>query len=92
MKTLKISLLALVFIAGIGGAVVQKIQAAPKPVDTFYNWTSTSSAPKDPSSTLNNATVAQAESNFGCSTGTIDCADGTKVSGPGPNTQQILHN
>jgi len=92
MKKLKFGLLALLFTVGVGGAMVQKIHAAPKLVDTFYDWTSTDTAPSNPSSELPDATIAQAEDNFGCASGLTDCADGQKVSGPGANTAQIQHN
>lgn len=91
MKKFKSGLLAVALLAGISGAFVSQIHATTKQT-TLYNWTSTSTAPKNPSSTLDNASVSSAESHFGCSTGSIDCADGTKVSGPGPSTAQILHN
>jgi hypothetical protein len=89
MKTLKKSLLAIALIAGIGGAFATKAAHAAKPVDTFYNWTSTSAAPLNPSSTLPNSTVTEAQDHFGCTNGTVDCADGVKQSGPGSPTAQI---
>lgn len=92
MKTVKVSLLALVFTVGIGGAVVQKIQAAPKPVDTFYNWTSSSIAPNHPSSNLSNSTRSTAINYYGCDTGADLCASGTRVSGSGPATAQLQLN
>jgi hypothetical protein len=92
MKTLKNGVLAIALIGGVAGAFVTKAAHAAKPVDTFYNWTSTSIAPDNPSSTLDDATVSQAETHFGCTTGSQDCADGTKVSGPGSPTAQIRFN
>ncbi len=92
MKTLKKSLWAIALIAGVGGAFATKAAHAAKPVDTFYNWTSTSIAPENPSSTLNDATVVQAEDHFGCTSGSQDCADGVKQSGPGSPTAQIRLN
>jgi hypothetical protein len=92
MKKLKISMLAVLFTVGIGGAVVQKIQAAPKLVDTFYDWTSTSIAPNHPSSNLSNQTSAQATTYFGCSSGSRVCATGSKVSGPGSSTAELDRN
>jgi hypothetical protein len=78
-KSLKVSLLALVFTVGIGGAVVQKISAAPKPFDSTYNWTSTSAAPENPSSTLSNATISDAQNRFGCSGVSAVCANGVNT-------------
>jgi hypothetical protein len=85
MKTLKVSLLALVFTVGIGGAIVQKISAAPKQFDSTYNWTSTSAAPDNPSSTLSGATISAAETHFGCAGNGPLCATGvnTVVGQPG---------
>jgi hypothetical protein len=70
MKKLKISLLALVFTVGIGGAVVQKIHAAPKPLDQVYSWTSS----QGPFS----GTEAQARDHYSCPLGNnVQCAKGT---------------
>lgn len=92
MKNFKRGVLAIALIAGISSAFITNAAHAAKLSDTFYNWTSTSIAPENPSSTLDNATVSQAETYFGCTTGSQDCADGTKVSGTGPQTAQILFN
>lgn len=73
MKKFKFGLLALVFTVGIGGAVVQQIHAAPKNLATF-NWTHYDRS-GNPIGSLNNATVAQAESAFGCSGNSVKCAD-----------------
>ena len=64
MKTLKVSLVALVLALGFGGAVAEKIQAAPKRADQLYNWTHYDQS-GNPIGTLNNASVATAESTFG---------------------------
>ena len=69
MKTLKIGLMALVFAVGIGGAVVQKIQAAPKLDDPVYDWT-----PVSGSGFV--GTVTQAQMHYGCSASTNLCANG----------------
>jgi len=92
MKNLKRGFLAVALIAGISGAFVTKAAHAAKPAAATYNWTSTSIAPSNPSSTYNGHTVAEAETHFGCVTGTQDCADGLKVSGSGPNAVQIKFN
>jgi hypothetical protein len=68
MKKLKISLLALVFTVGIGGAVVQKIEAAPKPLDQVYSWTSSQGS--------FTGTRADAIAHYGCENGSTLCADG----------------
>lgn len=75
MKTLKISLLAMVFTIGIGGAVVQKIQAAPKHFDLQYNWTKAGSAPFT-------GTISDAQNNYGCPNLGVGCAHGTEVGHP----------
>ena len=83
MKTLKIGLMALVFAVGIGGAVAEKIHAAPKPADPIYNWT------KAGSSSFT-GTVSQAESNYGCNNLAVGCAHGTLAPGQsGPATADI---
>jgi len=69
MKKLKISMLALVFTVGIGGAVVQKIHAAPKLDDPIYDWT-----PVSGSNFV--GTVAQAQTHYGCSATARLCASG----------------
>ena len=81
MKKLKLGLLALLFTVGVGGAMVQKIHAAPKAQDDVYDWVSTSLAPENPSSTLNGATISQAEDHFGCAGSGQKCADGTDPNG-----------
>lgn len=63
-------MLALVFAVGIGGAFVQKIQAAPKFVDQVYSWTS-------PSQGSFSGTRQEAIDNYGCETGAQLCATGT---------------
>ena len=80
MKKLKISMLALVFAVSVGGAVAEKVQAAPKVTDQIYSWTAPGRAPFT-------GTATQASSNYGCSSGTNVCATGTA---PGvPN--DVLH-
>ncbi|MES2109824.1 MAG: hypothetical protein V4577_13785 [Bacteroidota bacterium] len=92
MKNLKRGFLAVALIAGVSGAFLTKAAHAAKPVDTLYNWTSTSIAPSNPSSTYNGHTVLEAENHFGCVNGAQDCADGIKVSGPGSGTFQLRFN
>jgi len=82
MKKLKISLVALVFTVGIGGAVVQKIQAAPKPLDPTYNWNG--SGPLKSGQDLSK-TVSQAQSDYGCTGASTACATGVPTSGSGPD-------
>jgi hypothetical protein len=69
MKKLKISLLALLFTIGIGGAVIQKIHAAPKPLDQVYSWTSQTQGSFT-------GTRADAIAHYGCENGSTPCADG----------------
>jgi len=83
MKKLKNSVLAIAMVAGISGAFMTQTAHGSKRVDTFYDWTGASNAPQNPGAQLNNATVATATANYGCNSGTIVCATGTKVSGPG---------
>jgi hypothetical protein len=71
MKTLKLSLVALVLALGLGGAVAEKIQAAPKALDQVYSWTA-SGKPNF------SGTIAQAEANYGCNNAAVPvCATGT---------------
>ncbi|PAW95411.1 hypothetical protein CKK33_18660 [Mucilaginibacter sp. MD40] len=77
MKKLKISMLALVFAVGVGGAFVQKIQAAPKANDPTYNWTHFNQS-GSPIGSLPNATVDQARDDLGCPGSTsVKCATAT---------------
>lgn len=92
MKNLKRGVLAIALIAGVSGAFVTKAAHAAKPAEAIYNWTSTSIAPSNPSSTYNGHNVTDAENHFGCVNGAQDCADGLKVSGTGPNTVQLRFN
>jgi hypothetical protein len=91
MKILKVSLLALILTAGIGGAVVQKIQAAPKRADATYQWLKFNhDGTRDPSMD-EDATIAQAKLDYSCPGTATVCATGTKDpgSGTGPNTSTI---
>ncbi|MDP9079029.1 MAG: hypothetical protein M3O71_16495 [Bacteroidota bacterium] len=84
MKKLKISMLALLFTVGIGGATVQKIHAAPKKFDDpTYKWSDNVTSD-----------VADAEDRFGCSGAGATCSTGTLVSGQqgDPVTATIKHN
>jgi len=77
MKTLKISLMALVFTVGIGGAVVQKIQAAPKPQEQVYTWNrNVAGMGTSPFS----GTITSAQDHYGCTSDNTLCATG-KASG-----------
>ena len=94
MKKLKVSMLALVFTVGIGGAFVQKIHAAPKQADATYHWLkyAANGVTRVPSQD-ENATLAQAQSDYGCSGAANRCATGTKIdSGDGPDTQILNFN
>lgn len=82
MKTLKISMLALLFTVGIGGAVIQNIQAAPKVDDPTYNWSG--SGPSG-SGSLTGKTVAQAQAFYGCSSNVSLCATGIDPNQELPN-------
>ena len=67
MKKLKISMLALVFTVGIGGAFTQNIKAAPKVLDQVYSWNNGEFT----------GTETQARANYSCPSGThITCATG----------------
>ena len=71
MKTLKVSLVALVLAVGLGGAAAEKIQAAPKAGDQIYSWTGAGRAPFT-------GTLSQAEANYDChNTSSILCVTGT---------------
>ena len=87
MKTLKVSLVALVLAIGLGGAVAEKIQAAPKKMDQLYNWTHYDRS-GNVIGTLNNASVATAESDFGCSSNGPKCGVGVATGKP---NQQIFY-
>jgi hypothetical protein len=78
MKKLKISMLALVFTFGIGGAVVQKIQAEPKATEATYNWSG--SGPDGNGTT--SGTIEQAEDFYGCSGNAAVCATGVNQQDP----------
>ncbi len=68
-------MLALVFAVGIGGAFVQKIQAAPKALDTVYSWNSGEFS----------GTVLEARDHYECPQGiNVTCARGTA-----PNQQPV---
>jgi hypothetical protein len=71
MKTLKVSLVALVLALGLGSAVAEKIQAAPKAGTQVYSWTAVGLPPFS-------GTEAQAKANYSCPTpGSHNCATGT---------------
>jgi hypothetical protein len=73
MKKLKISMLAVVLTLGVGTAVVQKIQAAPKPLDQVYSWNNGQFT----------GTETQARSHYSCPSGTNTiCATGTAAGVP----------
>jgi hypothetical protein len=82
MKSFKVGLLALMFTVGIGTAVVQKIQAAPKFDDPIYHWTDNNA----------NSDVQAAIDRTGCDGSGDVCTSGTLVSGqPGDPTTATLH-
>jgi hypothetical protein len=90
MKTLKISLLAVLFTVGIGGAVVQKIQAAPKQTDATYEWLKFNhDGTRDPSLD-EDATIAQAEMDYSCSSTVTKCATGTIIPGSGTGPTDVV--
>ncbi|MEO6851459.1 MAG: hypothetical protein ABI203_07360 [Mucilaginibacter sp.] len=95
MKKLKISMLAIIFTVGVGGAVVQKLHAAPKKQDPTYNWQQTNAAGNIVLNGQYDAGVSQvqAETDFGCSGSADPCAT-TVSSKNGSKTNQgtILHN
>jgi hypothetical protein len=70
MKKLKIGLLVLVFAFSFGGAIAEKIQAAPKAGSQVYSWTAVGFPPFT-------GTEAQAKANYGCLLGSLICATGT---------------
>jgi hypothetical protein len=73
MKTLKVSLVALVVAVGLGGAVAEKIQAAPKALDQVYSWNNGEFT----------GTETQARANYSCPSGThITCATGKAAGVP----------
>lgn len=82
MKKLKFGLLALLFTVGVGGAMVQKIHAAPKAFDIVYSWTS-------PDQGAFSGTINDAEDHYGCTTGSELCARGTA---PGQVAQELDKN
>jgi len=81
MKTLKVSLVALVIAVGLGGAVAEKIQAAPKRADQLYNWTHYDRS-GTVIGTLSNSSVATAESSFGCNSTGPKCGLGVATGKP----------
>jgi hypothetical protein len=95
MKKLKISMLAMLFTVGIGGAVIQKIEAAPKRALATYQWQKylSDGVTRDPSHD-ETATISQAQSDYGCAGTGNQCAVGAKVagSGTGPNSSILQFN
>lgn len=94
MKTLKVSLLALLFTVGIGGAVVQNIQAATKKLPANYHWLkyAANGVTRVPAQDMD-ATISAAESAYGCAGTGNRCADGEKIdSGDGPDNLTIKFN
>lgn len=79
MKKLKMGMLALLFTVGIGGALVQKIQAAPKFDDPIYHW----------SDNNGNSNVSDAIQRTGCDGDQAVCSTGTKVSGLPTDPQTV---
>lgn len=65
MKKLKQGLLSAALIIAVGGAFVTNHAKAAKPQDPTYNWTEYDRS-GNKIGMLNNATVAQAQSTFGC--------------------------
>jgi hypothetical protein len=81
MKTVKVSLVALVLAIGLGGAVAEKIHAAPSRLDQLYNWTHYDRS-GNVIGTENNKSESQAESDFQCSSNGPKCAVGTATGKP----------
>jgi hypothetical protein len=82
-NSLKVSLLAVLFTVGIGGAVVEKIHAAPKRAAATYQWLKFNHNGTRNPSLDEDATIADAQSDYGCSGAVTVCATGTKDAGSG---------
>lgn len=83
MKTLKVSLTALLLTLAVGGAALQHVNAAPKAADQLYNWThyDTDGVTVIPG-TENGKSVAQAQADFGCSGSGNRCGQGSATGKP----------
>lgn len=77
MKNFKNGLLALALVAGISGAFVSKIHAAPKVQDQLYNWTHYDTDGITVLGTENGKSITEAQTDFGCSGNATRCAVGT---------------
>ena len=85
MKNLRNGLLALAFVAGIGGAFATKAANAPKFDDPIYQWS-------QPGSPVFTGTVSQAQTHYNCNGAGSTCATGSLVSGEGNLTEEIKRN
>lgn len=85
-------LLGAFLVGGLGAGATEAVKTVSALQETRYNWTSTSIAPENPSSSLPNQTRAGAIDHFGCENGSQLCASGTRVSGSGPATDQLQYN
>ena len=83
MKNLRNGFLALALVAGVSGAFVSKIHAAPKRADALYNWQKFNHDGTRDMASDEQATIADAESDYGCSSTVTKCATGTIVPGSG---------
>ncbi|MEH6308946.1 hypothetical protein H8S90_01355 [Olivibacter sp. SDN3] len=77
------------FLLGSSIAVATELANQPNAQETRYDWESTSIAPENPSSSLQNATTQEAIDHYGCENGANVCANGEKVSGPGPDATTL---
>lgn len=89
MKKFKTGLVALALILGVSGAFVSKIHAAPKVDDPTYDWNG--SGPLH-SGDLDDKTVAQAQTFYGCSGAAAVCATGELNQGSGDPIATIRKN
>jgi hypothetical protein len=86
MKKFKNGLLALALIAGVSGAFVTKIHAAPKQHDQVYTWNR--NVPGQGTSPFS-GDISDAQDHYGCSGDESLCATGTA---PGVDDAQIFLN
>lgn len=91
MKKIQTAILAIALVGGVSSAFIPKIQASPKRAAATYQWLKFNhDGTRDPSMD-EDATIAQAESDYACPGTVTVCATGTKDpgSGTGPNTATL---
>jgi hypothetical protein len=89
MKKFKTGLLTLAVVLGVTGAFVSKIHAAPKVLDTLYDWQHFDRDGTPLSDGLNGVSISTAQGDYGCTGTSPKCAVGTDED---QNTVTIFYN